>query len=140
MPTLEQIEAKREARKAQAETDRKAQLAIDLEAIDALECEYGDSNVAMVEVTYLPGLPVLVACRTPKGPEIKRYRDRVKDKGNGKSGDPIAAAIELAAVCRVYPPKEAYDLILEARPGIDTQIGVEALKLASGKAASEGKG
>lgn len=140
MPTLEQIEAKREARKAQAETDRKAQLAIDLEAIDALECEYGDSNVATIEVTYLPGLPVLVACRTPKSPEIKRYRDRVKDKGNGKAGDQVAAAIELAAVCRIYPPKEAYDLILEARPGIDTQLGVEALKLASGKASSEGKG
>lgn len=140
MPNLEQIEAAREERKAKQELARREQMAVDLEAVDALEIEHGDSNVATIEVPYQPGLPVLLACRAPKSVEIKRYRDRVKERSNGKPGDALGAAVELAACCRIYPSAELYAALLEVRPGLDTQLGVEALKLASGKAASEGKG
>jgi hypothetical protein len=137
--TLEEIEARRDKRKAELAELRDMQRAIDLEALDALEVEHGDSNVAYLEVSFTPGLPLLVAARCPKPAEIKRYQERLKPKANGKTGDPIAAAEEIAACCRVYPNAEVYKDLLEARPGVNVQVGLLALELATGKAHEEGK-
>jgi hypothetical protein len=137
---LEEIEARRAARKAGLQEPRDEQRAADLEAVDALEIEHGDSNVATLEVPFTPGLPTLLAARCPKPIELKRYRDTVKTKKDGTPGDPIGAAIMVGGVCRVYPDAETFAKVLEARPGVDVQLGLAALKLASAKAEDEGKG
>lgn len=138
---LAEIEAKRAAYQAQCKRDADEQKATDLEAVFALECERGDSNVTVLEVPYTEGLPVLVAARCPSGPEMKRYRDRCKSKNADRLlGDTVAAAEELAAVCRIYPDVETYEKIKAARPGVHAQLGTAAVTLASGKADSEGKG
>ncbi len=137
MSALEAIEAKRAARKAKLDEQHAEQLATDLEAVDALETEHGDSNVAVLRVPFTPGQPALCAARCPNTHEIKRYRDRIRKDG-GK-GDPVAAAEEIAAVCRVYPDADTYKAMLDARPGIHVQLGVEAVKLASGQADADQK-
>ena len=45
----------------------------------------------------------------------------------------------LTAVVLVYPDKETFARMVEARPQLDCDVGLAALKLAKGKAADEGK-
>lgn len=137
---LARIEAKRAARKANLDAQREEQLATDLEAIDLLEEQYGDSNIRTLEVPFTPGLPVLCAVRTPDPAYIKRHRETLKPKRNAKEDpDAMAAAIVLGAVARVYPDAEVYAKLLEARPGIDVQLGLLAAKLVAGKIEETGK-
>jgi hypothetical protein len=137
---LEAIEARRAARKEALQQAHDAQRVKDLEAIDALEIEHGDSNIATLEVPYTPDLPTMIAVRCPKPVEVKRYRDRVKPKKDGSPGDSLGGALELAAVCRVYPDADTYAALLEARPGVDAQLGLLAIQLSAGKAEAAGKG
>lgn len=135
--TLEEIEARRAARKAKLDEDYRAQRALDLEAIDALEIEYGDNSVAVIDVLYTPGLPTCAAVRCPKPSEIKRYQARLKEA----KPDQAKAAEEIAAVAQIYPPAgEDRDGLHVARPGLLVQLGVAALNLSTGRAADEGKG
>jgi hypothetical protein len=137
---LEAVESRRAARKAELAEKRDAQRILDLEAIDALEIEHGDSNVAVLDVPYTPGLPTCVAARCPKPEEIKRYRSRLKAK-KGEQVDAVEAAEELASICRVYPSdSEVYARMLSARPGIHVQLGVAAVGLAAGSEEARGKG
>ena len=136
---LEDIQAKRAARKAKAEAERKAQYELDLEELDMLEEKHGDSNVGYVEVAYSPGLPTLAVVRTPAPSELKRYRDRVREKSKSADLGPDTgkAAEELAAVCLVYPEADVFAGMLAARPGLGAQLGLVAIGLAVG---DEGKG
>lgn len=138
--SIEEIEARRAERKARNAAEERTQYAADLEALDALEVEHGDTNVASVRVPFSPGLPTLVVVRCPHPPEVKRYRARVTPSRDGEKPDYVGPAEELAAVCLRYPDRETYERMCLARPGIGPQVGLEALKLASGKAESEGKG
>jgi hypothetical protein len=138
--SLAEVEAKRAERRAKADAARDEQKAKDLEAIMLLEDKHGESNIATVEIGHTPGLPVVLAVRCPSPVEVKRYRDTVKPKRDGTPGDPLKAAQELAAVCLVYPDAEVYKAVLEARPGTDSPLGVEAIKLSTGRAEAEGKG
>jgi hypothetical protein len=133
---LAAIEEKRAARKAARQAELELQKAIDLEAIDALEVEHGDDNIAVLEVPFTPGSPIMVAARCPSSAEFKRYRARLKEK----NPDPIKAAEELGTSCRVYPDATAFETLLAARAGILTQLGVAAVQLATGRAVEEGKG
>jgi hypothetical protein len=137
---LEQSEARREARKAEVRKALETQLVIDLDAINELEIEHGDSNVAVIRLPYTEGLPAAVACRCPKPAEVKRFRARLKPKHEKDHPDQFAAAEELAAACRIYPDKETYDKLCVARAGIAGQLSGEAMKLATGKEEAEGKG
>jgi hypothetical protein len=93
------------------------------------------NSVKALDVLYTPGLPTLIACKTPEGKYHKRYRERIRPRtgANGKIeiGDLNAAAEELASVCRVYPDDETYARMLEKRPGIHAQLGRAAADLAS---------
>jgi hypothetical protein len=141
MTKLEEIEAKRAARKASLDTAAEDAKASDLEAIDELEQEHGDSNVKVIHVPYTAGLPTCVAVRTPKPAEAKRYRARVKTQpGSKHAPDYVVAAEELAETCLVYPTKELYERLVEARPGLATQVGLKALELSTGVEEAEGKG
>ncbi len=137
---LERAERKRAERKAKLKEQEDAQRARDLEVVDALEEEHGDSKIAVLNVPYTPGLPTLVAARLPTDPEIKRYRYRCKDKGPKEPGDAIGAAEELSAKTRVYPDDETYAKICAERHGVPLQLGIISANLAIGKAEAEGKG
>ena len=134
---LELIEERRRKRQDDLAKARDEQRALDLEAIDALEVEYGDNSVAVIDVPYTPGLPTCAAVRCPKPSEVKRYQARLKEQ----KPDPAKAAEEIAAIAQIYPPAgEDREGLHAARPGLLVQLGVAALGLATGKAADEGKG
>jgi hypothetical protein len=107
--------------------------------VDVLEVELGDSNVAVIDVPYTPGLSTCAAVRCPTTPEVKRYQARLKPAGNGKNIDAIAASEEIGLACLKYPEGEGREALLAARPGIKVALGSAALKLSTGKAADEGK-
>lgn len=139
MDPIEAIEAKRAARKERLEAERKAQYAKDLEAVDALEEQLGDSNVAMIELPYTPGMPALAAVRCPTSHELKRYQDMIRPRNvDGKLGNATEAMNQLGRSCLVFPEGDALAALLEARPGLPTQAGTEALGLAKGRAEAEG--
>jgi hypothetical protein len=133
--SLTEIQRKREERKAALQIQREEQYARDLEAVDALEVEHGDSNVAVLEIPFTPGLPVLAAVRTPTDAETKRYRSRLREK----NADAAVAAEEVGLSCVVYPKGEALESVLSARPGLRVQLGTEALGLATAKAKADEK-
>jgi regulator of protease activity HflC (stomatin/prohibitin superfamily) len=142
---LKQIEEERAKRKEDLAAASDAQKAIDLEAISALEEEHGDSSVKVLVCPYKPGFPVAYAVRCPKRAEYARYNDRVKPKGDGKIGDVTAAADELAAVCRIYPPRDEagnalYASACEVFPALNKQLGILAANMAAGDVESAGKG
>jgi hypothetical protein len=63
-----------------------------------------------------------------------------KGEGGVNTGAAITALKALVAVCLVYPDKDAFAAMVEARPMLDLDLGNAALGLANGKAADEGKG
>lgn len=140
MSKLEEIEARRAARKAELQAQADEQRAVDLEALDALEVRHGDTSVCYVDVPYTPGLPTLVAARVPSPVELKRYRQSLKldgQKVDVQAG--TEAAAQLGAAVREYPEKDVFSKMCEARPDLAGQLGSRAIKLAQGKAADEGK-
>ncbi len=137
---LELAEAKRATRKAEVQKLHDARLALDLEAINELEITHGDSNVAVIRLPYTEGLPAAVACRCPKPAEVKRFRHQITPKHPKDQPDTIAAAEMLAGACLIYPDRETYDRLCLARPGLAGQLSGEAMKLATGKDETEGKG
>lgn len=138
--SIEDIQARRAARKAELAKQCEAQRAVDLAALDAAEVEHGDSNIAYVNVPFTPGLPTLAVVRTPSDPEQKRYRDTVKPKKlDGTFGDTTQAAKQLARAALVYPDPDVYAAQCAARPGLPTQLGLAALKLADAQEAEESK-
>lgn len=137
---LELAEERRAARKSEARRAYETQRVIDLDAIDALEVEHGDSNVGVINVPFSDGLPTCAAVRCPKPAELKRYRTRVTPKHEKDHPDTAAAAEELAKTCRIYPEPEAFDALCLARPGLAVQLGSKAVTLATGNAEAEGKG
>lgn len=133
-------EARIAARRAAAEGPRLEQAAIDAEAkADAVD-EHGEADLAVVEIPFTSGLPMLAIFRTPTTAETKRYRDRVKPKAEGKVPDFAAAAEEIALVTRVYPDAETLKRMCAARPALLVECGTLALGLARGRDAAEGKG
>ena len=133
--SIDEINARREARKAALAARAAEQETRDIEALDDFEAERGDTSVAAVRVAYTPGLTTMAIVRCPTRAEIKRFQARTK----GKDPDVVAAATELAEACLLYPQGEAYAQLVEARPGLPVQLGTAAIRLATGQAEAEGK-
>ena len=135
MSSLDDI---RRIRQERHEAERKLaeeQEAIDLEAIDALEVEHGDSNVAVLKVGHTPGVSVLAAVRCPTSAETKMYHSLLK----AKKPDADAAARQLARLCQIYPPKgDERDRQHEARPALAMLLGVAASNLSAAVRLEEG--
>ena len=141
MSRLDEIEARRAARKAELQAQADVQRAEDLEALDGLEQEHGDTSVCYVDVPYTPGLPTLAVARVPQPAELKRYRQTLKVKADDVDVNAATdAAAQLGAVVCVYPEKEVFAKMCAARPDLKSQLGSRAVKLAQGRAADEGKG
>lgn len=141
---LERAERVRAERKAGLQKQADEQRAKDLEAINTLEEEYGDTNILMMNVPFTPGHTTCIAARTPNDPEMKRYRYRLKTKKAGDQPDVVAAHEELADVVRVYPLRdpegdELYSNMRAARSGIHVQLGAASVKLATAREEQEGK-
>lgn len=141
---LQVVQERRAARQADLKAQEDAQRAKDLEAVDALEVEHGDSCVAFVTVQYQPGLPTGAAVRAPHPAEVKRYRDLVRPKP-GRGGqmvhpDPCGPAEQIADACRLYPDAETYVQLTELRSGLRVSLGLAALDLVAGREEAEGKG
>lgn len=133
---IEQIEREREARKEALREARAAQRAQDIEALNALEIEHGDENVASVPIDrFSPGVPTFVVVRALTKHELKRFRDR------SKATDAAKAAEEAAESSVLYPSRDGdvWRALLEAIPGIAVRAGVAAVQLAAGVDAAEGK-
>ncbi len=129
-PTLDDIENRRAEKRDALEAQRLEQHTLDMAAFADFEDEYGPSFVAKLPVPYAPGMVTFVACKAPSEAHVKRYKERCRPKA-GKDVDFYAAADELAAACRIYPvAQDEYKALVDARPGIHTRLGLEALKLA----------
>jgi hypothetical protein len=140
MRTLEQIEKARADRKAGLAVQREEQYAKDLDALDALEVEHGDGNVKQVNIkSWSPGIPTFVVVRMPSGIEFKRFQDTVKMTKDGKHGDHIKGANQLADVCVVYPKGEDYSKVRESNPGVHIVAGTVASDMSAAEAKEEGK-
>jgi hypothetical protein len=137
--TIEEIEAARAARRKLVAEATAVQLVVDLEAIDSAEEKYGPENVTTLRVPYVEGLPVVLAARTPTPAEVKRYRDRVRERPGKAPPDHVAANEELGTTCVVYPSREVLARIAEARPTVVGQLGVMAIELGMGEAERRGK-
>ena len=138
----QEIEKRRAARRAKHETDRAAQEALDLEAIDALEEERGEPLHTMTANGYKPGVSVKVAFRAPTSPEYKRYCDQVglaQQKSDPKARQ--KAQELLAACCCVFPvpDSEGRKSMLDAFPGVLISVAIECAKVAELRSEEEGK-
>lgn len=136
--SLEQIERERAERKAALAEARAEQRERDMQRLNELEIEHGDSNVAFVEVDrFSPGLPTIAVVRALRRPELKRFRDMTRPAG----ADAAAAAEMGAESAWLYPDKgsDAYKALVDAVPGILTRAGVAAVHLAAGMEQVEGK-
>jgi hypothetical protein len=139
MATLDEIRERIAERRRLAKEKQEAQFAIDLEAYDNLCVELGDSAVVKTDVErYVDGLPTLVVHRLPTPAEAKRFQQRTVGV-NGKPGDQVGAANELAESCLKYPDRETYKKICEAFTQINTAAANAAIKASEGKAVEEGK-
>jgi hypothetical protein len=135
------IESERAARKAALDVERKRQRAIDLEALNALEIEHGDENVAAVKVErYSPGLVTLIVVRALTRPEFKRFQARLKAKP-GEAPDNAAATEEAGLSALIYPKlsSEEWKALDRAIPGMAVRAGSAASELTAGLEVSAGK-
>lgn len=142
MDKLEEIEARRQARRAANVDARQAQEIVDLTEIDKLEGERGETLHVCRVNRFVPGVVAKLAFRAPTRGEYKRYSDTVFGGRNVAKGD-LKSSVEaqrvLGEVCMVYPPKgEAREALIDASPGVMTTIGQLASKL--GDAAEEETG
>lgn len=129
---IKEIEARRAARAAEVEAKRLERYATDLEAIAALEDQYGANRITIIDVPFEEGLPVLVAGRAPEPLELKRYKDTIRGTKSAE-GNALKATDELAAVTLIYPSADVFEELLKRRPGLTTQLGTAVGKLALGR-------
>lgn len=140
--SIEDIKKKRADRKEQAAKDQAAQEEKDLEALDALEMEHGDSCVAPLRVDhFVKGHPMTIVIKAPSKIQYKRFCDQV---GKGVEKNNMAMRREaqdlLAESVWVYPKEDAErKAMLEVYPGLLLSIAIEAQKLVEAKRAEEGK-
>ena len=116
--SLDEIEARRAARKAATAEARAAQHAVDMAELDALEEKHGEAVKALHVPTYVKGLPTLIVVKSPAGSsEYKRFADSVRNaKGNQQM---IHAASEIfGRACIAYPDAAMQKLMAESFPNL----------------------
>jgi len=136
--SIEEIEARRAARKEGIAKARAEQYEKDLEQVDKLEMEHGDDRVAVLETSsFVAGLPTVVVVKTPGEEYFKRYRSKVrrarKQSGAVDTEGVGAAADELAECTVIYPEKETYARMKKEWPSIHDNVIREAIRLGEAK-------
>lgn len=140
--SIEEIQARRDAMRAEQEKARAEQHEIDLAALADAEEEHGyDSVRSLVVRGYKKGLPTMAIVKSPGGTAFyKRYSDQVRNsKGDAKK---VGEAQELMGEgCMIYPPPgDVRREMAKAFPGLLVSCGIEAVKLAELDAEEEKKG
>jgi broad-specificity NMP kinase len=137
--SIEEIEARRAARKEGIAKARREQYEKDIVEVDKLEVEHGDDRVSVLETSsFVAGLPTVVVVKTPQDEYFRRYRQKARRarKQNGNV-DTVAmgdAADELAECCVVYPDdKEVYTRMKKEWPSIHDNAIKEAIRLGEAK-------
>ncbi len=123
---------KRRSDKADAEAKaRTEQFATDLEAIEALETKLAIRIHYSEQVrTFVPGLPVVVGVRAPETGEYKRFLSKMNNT-KGHSDAKVAALLELAHACWLYPEEKATrESMAEANAALLASVGNFANTLA----------
>lgn len=141
---IERLERRRAERAAALQVEKTAQLAKDLEALDALEEEIGQERVARLDIDgWKPGFPTFVVVRAPTGttPNLyKRYSDKVRS-AKGDHGKIGAALDELGIASIVYPvDAKARAEVLAEFGGVAVSAGRRAVKFVEAEAEDEKKG
>jgi hypothetical protein len=141
MSKLEELRAKRAEMHAASAAARDAQMAVDLEAIMALEEKGGEPLHIMHAPMHKPGVVVSVGYRAATRSEYKRYLDTVAKAPERSRADATRRAQDvIAAACIVYPAEpEAREAYFEAFPGALVALVVQLHKLAELEAEDEGK-
>ena len=132
---IDEIEARRAARKDETARARLEQYAKDVIEIDRLEGEHGNDRVAILKMpSYVSGLPTLVVVSTPTQLMFERFRQMVR-KAGGNTESMGKAKDMLAATCVAFPDADTYARMRESWPSIHDNVGLEAIRLGE----SEGK-
>lgn len=131
---IEEIEARRAARKEGIAKARAEQYEKDLVEVDKLEAEHGDDRLGVLEMSsFVAGLPTVVVVKHPSEEYVKRYRTKVRRarKQNGVvDGEAIGAAADELGECSVlYPDKETYARMKPEWPGVHDSVNMEAIRL-----------
>lgn len=127
--SVEEIEARRAKRKAEAAKLRAEQYEKDLIEVDKLEEQYGDGRVGVLQTSsYVPGLPTLVVVRTPSSSVFNRFRQMVRKAGQ-KTSEIGAAKDLMSSSCIAYPDEAIYERMKEEWPSLHDNVGVEAIRL-----------
>jgi adenine-specific DNA methylase len=139
LTTIEELEERIAARKAEHADAKAEQYARDLAAYaDLIEVEGPDRVIVVKCTAWAPGVPTMALFRAASPDEIKRYQDQNKER-EGKVGDPIGSAKTLAVTCIKYPDRDGWKRLLELQPGMDMIGGISIVEAASGRAVKEGK-
>jgi hypothetical protein len=138
----EEFEARRLARRSAGASDeaRDEQMSKDREAIDTLETEHGYVlDVSLSVKHFVPGHPVIIGVRPPKGAEYKRYFQQI-NRANAGPDAKGAAHETLAQTCWAYPSEpESRKVLIDSNPALLAQVGNIANKLAELEREDEGK-
>lgn len=134
------VEEKAKRKREAIEEAREEQYATDREAIVKLEEELGiEIHFSKQVRQYVPGLPVIVGMRAPSEGEYKRVFSKMNNT-KAHSDAKVAAHVELAQVCWVYPEaSEIRKAMIAANSGLLASVGNFAHKLAEVEILEEGK-
>lgn len=134
--SIEEIEKRREERRAATAKLREEQYAKDIVEVDKLEEEFGPDRVTVMKMnSFVPGLPMLVVVQSPDPSVMTRFRQMVR-RAQGKHSDIGNAKDLLASSVVVYPDAATYAKMREQWTSIHDDVGNEAIRLSE----SEGKG
>lgn len=129
--SIEELNAKRAALRAEHEAERLKQEEIDLAALLDAEHEHGFGAVKGLKVReFRKGLPTMAIVKSPGGtPFYRKFLDEVSNaKTDMKKRDAI---VSLGMACLIYPPKgELRDKMIDAFPGLPVSASVTAQRLA----------
>ncbi len=149
MTPQERLSAARKARGDQRNREaeiRAEQEAADIEAIAALESQFGFDRIRAIRLsTWAPdrGAPTTIAVRVPLGSEklCQRFIETINRAKEG-SRERLAAQDALAYECWEYPARgtPAYEAALELAPLVLAHAAVQIVRAAEGVAEAEGKG
>lgn len=138
---LDELLAQRESDSAEK---LKEQRAADWRAVKILKLKHGPENIRVLELPrFIPGLPSLVALRTPTDAEHRRLVSQAKSAGEDQEMLKEANLV-YGRTTWVYPAKEdeasRKKLVESFTDSLVNAIANEAVKLVGARAKAEGKG
>ena len=145
--SIEEIEARRAARRAEHDKAHAEQYAKDFEALDKLEEEHGYERVLSVTLKGWrsgEGAATMIVVRVPRAREaiFKRFQQQVNSNKAGAK-QKVEAAELLGSSCLLYPSKtddpECHEATMDLAPGVLGHAAALIVEAVQGEAEEEGK-